>query len=151
MNFVESIKTCFRKYADFSGRGSRPEYWWFFLFCVLVQIAAEQISSSLGLVMNLVLLLPSLAAGARRLHDTWRSGWWQLLSVPVLLVGILLWFLGDEYPTDEASELGIAFIVLVALSVYTPLLAMFAVRSWPEDNEHGEMLQPIKKQEAKNP
>ena len=36
MNFQEAIRICFSKYADFNGRATRPEYWWFVLFVVLV-------------------------------------------------------------------------------------------------------------------
>ncbi len=94
MTFAESIRICLTKYADFQGRASRPEYWWFFLFVLLVQLAGSTISSSLGGLLALALLLPSLAAGARRLHDVGRSGWWLLLCL-IPLVGALIllyWF-----------------------------------------------------------
>ena len=93
MTFFESIVVCLRKYADFTGRASRMEFWWFALFVVLANSAMVYISQTLGAVFLIAVLLPLLAAGARRLHDCGRSGWWQLfLLVPaagIALVGIL--------------------------------------------------------------
>lgn len=91
MSFGDAIATCLKKYATFSGRASRPEYWFFFLFCVLVEIGASILDNALGLtfadgyygpfyaVAVLALLLPQLAAGARRLHDAGSSAWWLLI------------------------------------------------------------------------
>src|SRR5437773_11466425 len=78
MTFQESVRVCFSKYADFSGRASRSEYWWFFLFIVLVGTATSFVSDYVSAIFLLATLLPSLAAATRRLHDTERSGWWQL-------------------------------------------------------------------------
>lgn len=94
MTFFESIQTCFRKYATFEGTASRSEYWWFFLFLCLAAGVCGVFSDKLQVVFNLLTLLPSLAAGARRLHDTDRSGWWQLLFfVPLVgwIVLIVFW------------------------------------------------------------
>ncbi len=97
MNFQDAIRTCLTKYADFSGRATRPEYWWFVLFVVLGGILLSLISSILGGIFSLATLLPSLAAATRRLHDTQRSGWWQLIGlVPVIGVIVLLVFLAQE-------------------------------------------------------
>lgn len=101
MTFQESIKVCFGKYADFSGRASRPEYWWFFLFLVLVILASSVISPLLSSLFSLGTLLPSIAAASRRLHDTNRSGWWQLIIfLPVIGFIILLVFLAQEGKGD---------------------------------------------------
>ena len=88
MSFTDSIKTCFQKYIDFSGRASRPEYWWFFLFSFIVRIVTFWIPF-LGIIIGLALLLPSLAVTARRLHDTNRTGWWMLLPIGSGLAGII--------------------------------------------------------------
>jgi uncharacterized membrane protein YhaH (DUF805 family) len=97
MTFQESIKVCFGKYADFSGRASRPEYWWFILFIILMSLAISLISPLLSGLFSLATLLPSLAAAARRLHDTNRSGWWQLIVlVPLIGIIVLLVFLAQE-------------------------------------------------------
>lgn len=97
MNFQDAIKTCFSKYADFKGTAKRSEYWWFVLFLVLVSIAASMISPLVSGLFSLATLLPSIAAATRRLHDTDRSGWWQLI-VFVPLVGwiVLIVFLAQE-------------------------------------------------------
>jgi len=94
MTFTESIRICFKKYADFNGCASRSEFWWFFLFTVLTSIVLDQAGTSLYWIFALATLLPSIAVGARRLHDTDRSGWWQLLMfVPFIgfILLIVLW------------------------------------------------------------
>ncbi len=97
MTFQESIQVCFAKYADFNGRASRPEYWWFMLFLLLVSAATSLISPMLSGLFSIGTLLPALAAASRRLHDTNRSGWWQLISlVPVAGLVIIVIFLAQE-------------------------------------------------------
>lgn len=119
MTFVESVKTCFADYANFHGRASRSEYWWFALFCVLVSFATgvvdcwvlNQCGDWGGVLENLwtlAVLLPSLAVGARRLHDIGRSGWWLLLIIT--LIGVI------------------------------PLIIMFCIRSTPQPNQFGAPL-----------
>lgn len=97
MTFTDAIRTCFSKYADFSGRARRSEYWWFSLFLFLVVLPFEILNAdgqSVGLaaihgLIGLALILPSLAVGARRLHDVGRSGWWLLIGL-IPLVGFLV-------------------------------------------------------------
>ena len=85
MNFQDAIKLCFQKYADFSGRAKRPEFWWFALFCVVVSLLLEAVSSYASWAFSLATLVPSLAVGARRLHDMNKSGWLQLIwLIPIL-------------------------------------------------------------------
>ena len=99
MNFQDSVKSSFDNFMNFEERASRSEYWWFFLFYVLVYIAAVVLDSilSLGLLSILVslsLLCPSLAIGTRRLHDINKSGWFQLLYfIPVLGLIAMIYFL----------------------------------------------------------
>ncbi|MDO4412116.1 DUF805 domain-containing protein [Cutibacterium sp.] len=113
MSFGRAIKLFFKNYAVFRGRASRSEYWWTFLFLVLVSSVLEAINavtaspgheSSLYLVLyaiwGLGTLIPSLAIQVRRLHDTNRSGWWVLINL-IPLVGqiwILIYFLLDSHP-----------------------------------------------------
>lgn len=111
MSFTTSIRTCFSKYAVFSGRARRSEYWWFYLFCVIVQtvLSIGQRTSShtlfelLGGLVGLALLLPELGVGVRRLHDGDRSGWWILIGlIPLIGTIVLLVFLiKDGTPGDN--------------------------------------------------
>lgn len=84
MKFHESIVVCLKKYAEFGGRASRSEFWWFALFIVLVASAFAYIHETIASIFLIATLLPLLAAGARRLRDSGKSAWWQLfLLVPV--------------------------------------------------------------------
>lgn len=97
MGFTDAVKTCFGKYADFSGRAKRPEFWWYWLFVFLVSLAISAVARSASLLFSLATLLPSLAVGTRRLHDTDRSGWWQLLYfIPIIGWIIMIIFLVIE-------------------------------------------------------
>ncbi|MGN6207691.1 DUF805 domain-containing protein [Asticcacaulis sp.] len=84
-NFGDAITVCLSKFVDFNGRASRSEYWWFylasFLCSLLVSTFARPIIGGFAQIVPLVLLLPGLAAGARRLHDTNRSALWLLLNL----------------------------------------------------------------------
>lgn len=91
-----------KKYADFSGRAPRAEYWWFYLLIIIGYIVATILDSLLGLdgavgpygivtaLFGLAVLIPSIAVGARRLHDTDRSGWWLLIGLIPLIGAIVL-------------------------------------------------------------
>jgi uncharacterized membrane protein YhaH (DUF805 family) len=100
MTFTESIRTCFSKYATFEGRASRSEYWWFMLFVLLVGAGTAMISIDLSNLFHLATLLPSLAAACRRLHDTNRSGWLQLIMLIPLVGWLVLIYLLVQKPTE---------------------------------------------------
>lgn len=83
-----------RQYVDFAGRARRKEYWMFTLISLIISIVLDIVDSVLGfgslglldsgpfgLLYGLAVLLPGLAVGVRRLHDTGRSGWWMLLAL----------------------------------------------------------------------
>ena len=78
-----AISACFSKYATFSGRATRSEFWYFYLFYILVIVAVSLIDpTTSGLLGNLVFLgfiIPMTAAGCRRMHDVGKSGWFQLV------------------------------------------------------------------------
>ncbi|MGR3914614.1 MAG: DUF805 domain-containing protein [Gammaproteobacteria bacterium] len=135
MTLSKSIMTCMRKYATFTGRASRSEYWWFFLFTqvllpvsyILVAVAAFAAHETAAFavladtaepaivillpgvaVAHVALFVPLLAVGARRLHDSGKSGWWQLLNcalvVPifgVIAILALMALLAHEGTKDE--------------------------------------------------
>ena len=92
MDFVQAIKSCLGQYATFSGRATRSEFWWFFLFQVLVMVATSMLGDVINGIASLALLLPALAVGARRLHDIGRTGWWQLLLLSGIGFLVLLYW-----------------------------------------------------------
>jgi uncharacterized membrane protein YhaH (DUF805 family) len=82
VSFTNAVRTCLRKYAVFSGVASRSEYWWFFLFNFLIDVIFDLIGQvTIRSIAELILLLPSLAVGVRRMHDAGRSGWWILTTI----------------------------------------------------------------------
>ena len=104
MGFSQAIASCMGKYANFQGRATRGEYWWFYLFQILLTWGASIVGSltlgdsgyMLTGLVSLALLLPSIAVGARRLHDTGRSGWWQLLAFTIIgIILLIVWFVSD--------------------------------------------------------
>jgi len=102
----KAVKTCFRKYADFSGRAARPEFWWFVLFQILVSAALGIFSQRLQGLGNLVMLLPGLAVGARRLHDIDKSAWLLLLWLIPVLGWILLIYWAAQPGNAGANKYG---------------------------------------------
>lgn len=98
----------FKKYADFTGRARRQEYWMFVLFYFIFYIGCVVIDVVLGMTLieilfSLTLFIPSISIAARRLHDTGRSGWWQLIAlIPVLGLIVLIYFLvQDSHDTNS--------------------------------------------------
>ncbi len=114
MSFFDAVATAFRRYFDFSGRSSRSEFWWFFLFCVLLYMLtfsltinelgqidesnpeaflSKALTSWFGLAFILT-LIPSISISIRRFHDINMSGWWYvaLQIVPSILAQLILIF-----------------------------------------------------------
>ena len=93
MTFFESILVCLKKYAEFQGRASRSEFWWFTLAITLVIAALTYVDQVAVSVFSVAVLLPFLAAGSRRLRDTGQSPWWLLFILApfagIIVVGIL--------------------------------------------------------------
>lgn len=139
MSFKEAIYICLKqKYSTISGRASRAEYWWFTLFMYLVYIVNYTLSvvmmfylprlsgaqmfgallvSGLMSIISILLVVPSICVGIRRLHDIGRSGWWILLSfAPIVRFVILVFTLMpsqptaneyDENPLEQESDINI--------------------------------------------
>jgi uncharacterized membrane protein YhaH (DUF805 family) len=105
MNFQQAVQTCFSKYVDFSGRASRSEYWWFVLAYVILAIVGGFIHHIVYAIVILAFLLPMLAAGARRLHDVGKSGWWLLLGL-IPLVGLVLLYFMVQPSQPESNTWG---------------------------------------------
>lgn len=106
---------CFRKYATFSGRARRKEYWYFALFNLIVSIVLtivdRVIGSSagggsfglLGGIYSLAILIPSIAVQIRRLHDTNRSGWWIFIGLIPLIgtIVFIVFMVQDSNPGEN--------------------------------------------------
>ena len=95
MGMGEAVSSVFSKYATFSGRARRSEYWWFYLAYFLVAVVATIIDGILGVtilevILVLAVLIPGLAVSVRRLHDVGRSGWWLLIGLIPLVGAIVL-------------------------------------------------------------
>lgn len=131
MGFGEAIKTCFGKYASFTGRARRSEFWYFWLFTIIVSFILSIIDNVIGWTSNfggqsidvsatfspllsgnvgalstiwsLAVLLPMISVTVRRLHDTDRTGWWWwILLVPCVgWIVLLVFVLLDSTPGDN--------------------------------------------------
>ena len=99
MNFIESIKICYKKFFDFSGRASKSEYWWFQLYGIIIYGLLFVFQGDLALVFSILAianLIPLWAAAVRRLHDTDKSGWFVLISfIPIIGLFIIFLLIGD--------------------------------------------------------
>ena len=99
MGFSEAIKYCFSNYANFKGRAKRSEYWYFVLFGFIVYAISIVLFPVLYAIAFLALVIPTLAAAVRRLHDGGRSGWSLLWSiVPFGSLVILVWLASEGKP-----------------------------------------------------
>jgi uncharacterized membrane protein YhaH (DUF805 family) len=118
MGMQEAVRAVFGKYAEFTGRARRPEYWWFVLFVVLVGVVLTGVESVvmhrpmgqygfLSGLWNLATFLPLLGVSIRRLHDVDRTGWWLLLGF-TLIGGLILlyWYVsrGTVGPNEYGAE-----------------------------------------------
>lgn len=93
MTVTDAVKTAFAKYADFNGGASVSEFWWWVLFVFGATFMLATIHPTIARVFWLAVMLPYAAVTARRLHDTDRSGWLQLIAViPVIgWIVLLVW------------------------------------------------------------
>lgn len=114
VSFKEAVERALKEnYYNFSGRASRSEFWWFYLFNIILSAvigivfcwSENAMNIATGLV-NLALLLPSLGLAVRRLHDIDKSGWWIFISLIPIIGWILLiiWYCKDSQM--ETNEYG---------------------------------------------
>lgn len=108
---IDWFVKCIKQYVTFDGRARRKEFWFFMLVCIGLGIVTQIVDSIIGTapllngLLNLALFLPSLAVGARRLHDVGRSGWWQLISLTGIgLILLIVWWATDT--KQEQNEYG---------------------------------------------
>lgn len=111
MGFVEAVKTCLTKYVDFSGRARRSEYWYFFLFNLILSVIASMIDKVIGhnivsLIVTFALLLPGIAVTVRRLHDIGKKWVWILISLIPLVGWILIIVYTCQDSTPGENEFG---------------------------------------------
>jgi uncharacterized membrane protein YhaH (DUF805 family) len=107
-----------KKYAQFDGRASRQEYWFFLLFNLLISAFLATVDyftgtfdaeTSLGLlsgIYSLGVLIPGISVTIRRLHDTDRSGWWIFISLIPIIGGIVLFIFMVQDSTSGANRYG---------------------------------------------
>ena len=146
MNLITAIKTCFKKYFVFNGTAKRSEYWWFFLFCILAGVASQLLDvvvlgqsfwinyGPINTIVNLILIIPILSAGARRLHDTNRSGWWQLLS----LIGLAIAYYQKDMLTKGLITSSYFILWILALGIYILLIVWLASEGKKKKNKFGK-------------
>lgn len=128
---ASAITICLRKSFDFSGRGSRSEYWLFYASAMFINLILSQdaenhlgksVAEYVGLGTVIVLLTTVLAAGSRRLHDINRSGWWQAF----LIIPILPFLFLTDNQWDYLESTG--YEALNAINIYIlPLLLIYLV------------------------
>ena len=105
MTFIESISSVFDKYATGAGRASRSEYWWWYLFQLLLRLGvmllaslADKIAGSILIsFVGLFLFLPGICVAIRRCHDSGHSGWWVICPI----VGFIMMFLPSDPHENE--------------------------------------------------
>lgn len=148
MTPIDWAKRPLQKYADFGGRASRAEYWWFVLGLIIVFVVLNIIEGIVGLnkmiagvygpltaLLWLATLVPSLAVGVRRLHDTNRSGWWLLLLVPyVISAWLVVRSMGAGSPAGFGAAGVMGLVGLVCCVVY---LVFMVLPGTPGDNRFG--------------
>ena len=133
MNFQTAVKTCLtEKYATFSGRASRSEYWWFVLAYVIGAIIVSLLGIQLlYIIYTLALIVPASAVGYRRLQDTGRKGW--LIFIPMGL-GLISMFLMPAAPVMENGQVthmpDMGSMGLMAVLSFVQLIVMLVFLWW---------------------
>lgn len=107
---MEHFKDALNKYAQFTGRATREQFWMYVLFYFIFVFAAAMLDVVIGIelistLLSLALLIPSISVTARRLHDTGRSGWWQLISI-VPLIGLIVMIVFTVQDSQGDNEYG---------------------------------------------
>jgi len=108
VNFQQAVQSGLENYAKFDGRSGLSAFWFWVLFEFVVVVVASIVGGIIGLgfldlLASLALLVPSVAVGARRLHDTGKSGWYQLAGIIPLVGWIYLIYLFIQ-PSDAGPN-----------------------------------------------
>jgi uncharacterized membrane protein YhaH (DUF805 family) len=135
MDIQSAVKICFQKYVDFNGRAARPEFWWFFLFCLVVSFILGLISNTLSSIFSFATLIPTLAVGARRLHDTNKTGWLQLAwYISFFAIAFLMWA-----ASLNSNFTFMAFGVLLILASIAYMVYLMAKVGDATENKYGDV------------
>jgi uncharacterized membrane protein YhaH (DUF805 family) len=141
MNFVDAVKTCFTKYADFNGRARPSEQWWFFLFIVVASMTIGTVSDTLAMIFSLATIVPYLAVVSRRLHDINISGWVQLVWNIGSIIGLLCAIYGFAsmiFPTSGTPSMAIGMFGGLILIASFGIFIYFMVKAGDAgDNQYG--------------
>ena len=137
MNFKSSITTCFiKKYANFSGRASRSEYWFFYLFFFIFYIVSMALVFVfsfyffwLWVVFAIGIIVPSFSVAARRLHDVNKSGWFQLLPLPSVVLMELF---------EKSNEIASGLFALLTTGLYIYLFIQYVSHGDKKNNRFGK-------------
>jgi uncharacterized membrane protein YhaH (DUF805 family) len=152
--FIEPITN---QYADFKGRTGREAYWMFVLISLALQIAISIVevvvgTTFLGILFLILILIPSIAIAARRLHDINKSGWWQLIGL-IPLVGIIIlivWLATKGNKHGEGTMISDTFSeeeVPVAETVAMPTAVSEPTSESTPEPEHENMQQGYENKE----
>jgi uncharacterized membrane protein YhaH (DUF805 family) len=147
MNFPNAVKSGFRNYANFKGRATRSEFWWFALFSQLLQTLIQGVSASIASIASLVLFLPNLSLHVRRLHDIGRSAKW-IIWLAASIAGMVIAFVGLLMQTtqtianldvgqlfDNGSQFWIIVMFVFFISALCSLVVNFVFTLIPSDKE----------------
>ena len=137
MNFKESLKTCIqKKYSSFSGRASRSEFWFFYLFLIISYITLFLIIFFISaqffwafLIFAIGMFLPALAVSVRRLHDINKTGWYILLPFPFDIASRLL---------EKSDELASIVLAFISLGFYIYLFVLYCIDGDRKNNNFGK-------------
>ena len=147
MTPIDWAKRPIQKFADFTGRAPRAEYWWYVLAVVVVSVIAYVIDDILGLkgligpygplsaLLGLGLLCPGIAVATRRLHDTNRSAWWLLLLVPYVISTVMA---AQAMASGSMAQIGsVGMLAIIGLIGCIILLVFMVLPGSRGDNRYG--------------
>lgn len=108
MNMQEAVRSVLSQYAGFTGRARRSEYWFWYLATFIAYVIAAILDGILGInlfviIVALAVIVPTIAVGVRRLHDTDKSGWFILIGlIPIIgTIILIVFFVQDSGPDNQ--------------------------------------------------
>ena len=137
MNFKNAVKTCLKeKYASFSGRASRSEFWFFYLFLITIYAICILLAATVSVqflwvfgIFAIGMILPALGVTVRRLHDINKSGWFFLFPMPFDIVSRLL---------ERSNETVSLIFLIISLGIYVYLLVLYCTDGDKKNNKFGK-------------